>query len=210
MSMMQRGISEADRASDGFPRGLAFGVVTENEDPEGLGRVRVRLELHAEGQQSFWARVATPMAGPEIGFYALPEKDDEVLVGFIAEDASHPVVLGGVWNGRRPPPETNDDGNNDRRLFRSRSGHELRFDDGAAPEIELKLADGPRAHLTPDVALIEDANGNKVEISSSGTITIEATQAIEIKAPQVKIDATRAELKGSANCKIEGALVELN
>lgn len=209
MTMLQRGVTEADRAADGFPRGLAFGIVTDNEDPEGLARVRVKLDLHGEGQSSFWARIATPMAGPEMGFYALPEVDDEVLVAFIAEDASHPVVLGGVWNGRRVPPEAND-GQNDRRLFRSRSGHELRFDDGAEPEIELRLKDGPRVHLTPDVALLEDANGNKVEIAASGTITIEASQAIELKAPQVKIDATQAEVKGSASCKIEGALVEIN
>ncbi|MBF9031838.1 phage tail protein [Rhodobacterales bacterium HKCCE3408] len=202
--------SEADRASDGFPRGLAFGIVTDNEDPERLGRVRVKLELHGDGQSSFWARVATPMAGPEMGLYALPEIDDEVLVGFIAEDASHPVVLGGVWNGQRVPPETND-GNNDRRLWRSRSGHELRFDDGQNPEIELLLKDGPRVYLTPDTALMEDANGNKVEIAASGTITIEASAEIKLSAPQVKIDASgSAEMKASGNCKIQGAIVEIN
>ena len=118
---MMVGNGEAERAADGFPRGLAFGRVTDNRDPEGLGRVRVKLELHSDDQASFWARIATPMAGPEIGAWFLPEIDDEVLVGFIGEDASHPVVLGGVWNSQQPPPETNSDGNNDRRLIRSRS-----------------------------------------------------------------------------------------
>ncbi|MEL6168988.1 MAG: phage baseplate assembly protein V [Pseudomonadota bacterium] len=211
-AMFGRGGAEADRASDGFPKGLAFGVVTENDgDPEGLGRVRVRLELHAEGQSSFWARVAAPMAGPEMGFYALPEVDDEVLVGFIAEDPSHPVVLGGVWNAQRLPPETNPAGEaNDRRLWRSRSGHEFRFDDGDAHEIELKLADGPRVHLTQDVALLEDANGNMVQIEASGAITIKGSTSITLEAPTVTIDAQQAEVKGSANCKVSGALVEIN
>ncbi|EEE35944.1 Rhs element Vgr protein [Rhodobacteraceae bacterium KLH11] len=204
--------SEAERAADGFSRGLALGVVTTNDgDPEGLGRVRVKLELYSDGQESFWARVAAPMAGGDIGFYTLPDVGDEVLVGFIAQDPTHPVVLGGVWNGQKPPPETNGDGEgNDRKVFRTRKMHELRFDDGDAHEIELLLADGPRLHLTQDFALIEDANGNKVEITSSGEINIEASQSITLSAPTVKIDAQQAEVSGSANCKVSGALVEIN
>ncbi len=204
--------SEAERASDGFPRGLAFGVVTTNDgDPDGLGRVRVKLELHSEGQESFWARVAAPMAGGDIGFYTLPDVGDEVLVGFIAEDPTHPVILGGVWNGQKSPPDTNGkDEGNDRKIFRTRKKHELRFDDGDAHEIELLLADGPRLHLTQDFALLEDANGNMVKIEASGAITIEASQSITLTAPTVKIDAQQAEVSGSANCKVSGALVEIN
>lgn len=211
-SMLPVRTKEADRASDGFLRGLAFGFVTKNDgDPEGLGRVRVKLDLHGEGQESFWARVAGPMAGDDFGMYLLPDIGDEVLVGFVAEDASHPVVLGGVWNGQKPPPETNPDkGENDRKLLRTRKKHELRFDDGDAHEIELKLFEGPRVYLTQDVALLEDANGNKVEITSSGAITIEASQSITLSAPTVKIDAQQAEVSGSASCKVSGALVEIN
>lgn len=212
MNMLQVRSSEADRAVDGFQRGLAFGVVTKNDnDPDGLGRIRVKLEMHDDGQESFWARISTPMAGADFGFYLLPDVGDEVLVGFIAEDPSHPVILGGLWNGKKPPPESNGEGQaNDRKIFRTRKNHELRFDDGDAHEIELKLADGPRVHFTKDLAVLEDANGNSVKIEASGAITIEATQSITMKAPTVKIDAQQAELAGSANCKVTGALVEIN
>jgi uncharacterized protein involved in type VI secretion and phage assembly len=212
MTMMQRiggATSEADRASDGFLRGLAFGVVTDNEDPDGLCRIRVRLELHRQDQQSFWARVATPMAGNAMGIYFLPEFGDEVLVGFIGQDPAHPVIIGAVWNGRKPPPETND-GNNDRRLIRTRAGHELRFDDGDANEIELKLAAGPRVYLAENTAILEDGGGNKVAIES-GQITIEAQQKIKLSAPQIEIDASgKAEIKAGGTCKVQGAMVEIN
>jgi uncharacterized protein involved in type VI secretion and phage assembly len=206
---MGSGTSEADRASDGFLRGLAFGRVTNNEDPDGLGRVRVKLELHSADQESYWARIATPMAGSEMGLYLLPEVGDEVLVGFIGQDPAHPVILGAVWNGQAAPPETND-GNNDRRLLRTRAGHELRFDDGDANEIELKLAAGPRVYLAENTAILEDGGGNKVAIES-GEITIEAQSKITLTAPQVVVDASgKAEFKAGGTCKIQGAMVEIN
>jgi uncharacterized protein involved in type VI secretion and phage assembly len=213
MSMMARmagGGGEAERAADGFPRGLAFGRVTDNQDPESLGRVRVKLELHSDDQESFWARIAAPMAGPEIGAWFLPEIDDEVLVGFIGEDASHPVVLGSVWNSRQPPPETNSDGNNDRRLIRTRSKHELRFDDGEANEIELTMEDGSRVYLTDGHAVMEDRQGNKVEIKD-GNVTVEATQKLTLKGRNVVLEAaSQVEIKAGMTCKIQGMMVEIN
>ncbi len=213
MSMMARmmgGGGEAERAADGFPRGLAFGRVTENRDPKSLGRVRVKLELHSDDQDSFWARIATPMAGSGIGAWFLPEIDDEVLVGFIGEDASHPVVLGGVWNSRQPPPETNSDGRNDWRLIRTRSNHELRFDDGEANEIELTMKDGSRVYLTKGHAVMEDRQGNKVEIKD-GNVTVEATQKLTLKGTNVVLQATsQVEIKAGTTCKIQGMMVEIN
>ncbi|WP_377188355.1 phage baseplate assembly protein V [Ruegeria meonggei] len=201
--------SEAERASDGFVRGLALGKVTDNEDPKGIGRVRVRLELHNEDQESFWARVATPMAGNEMGVYFLPQKDDEVLVGFIGEDPSHPVVLGSVWNGNAPPPETND-GKNDRRLVRTRSGHEMRFDDGDTDEVEVIHNKGARVYLAENKAILETDSGNTVTIDG-GEISVTAAQKITLSAPQVIVDASgKAEVKAGATCKIQGAMVEIN
>lgn len=210
LRMAGGGNSEADRASDGFPRGLAFGVVTNNVDPENLGRVRVKLELHSSDQDSFWARVATVMAGPEMGTYFLPELDDEVLVGFIGEDPSHPVVLGGVWNAAQLPPDNNGHESNDRRMIRTRAGHELRFDDGDANEIELKLQGGPRVYLTENTAVLEDGAGNTVEIKE-GSIKIKADQKITLEAAQVIINASgKAEVKAGGTCKVQGAMVEIN
>ena len=122
--------------------GVVVGIVQENQDPDGLGRVRVRLPGVTDQPITHWARVAAPMAGAGRGFYFLPEKEDEVLVAFEHGDPARPYVLGALWSGRHKPPLPNT-GANDVRLIRTRSGHILRFDDkGGAEKIELIDASG--------------------------------------------------------------------
>lgn len=84
--------------------GLMAGIVTNNEDPERLGRVKVRLSALSEEDESTWARLATPGAGPDRGLQLLPDIDDEVVVGFEEGDLTRPFVLGGLWNRSDAPP----------------------------------------------------------------------------------------------------------
>jgi len=208
--MSSAGTSDADRGSGGYFRGLARGVVRNIDDPDDLGRVEVQLENHDDGQCTIWAQVMTPMAGDKRGFYCLPEEGDAVCVGFVAEDPAQPVVLGGLWDAGQLPPDNNADRTNDRRLWRTRAGHELRFDDGDANEIELKLAAGPRVYLAKGKAILEDGQGNKVEIDG-GSITIETRAEIRLKAATVSIEATgAAKLTAVGTCKVKGATVEIN
>ena len=67
-------------AADGS-NGVLVGVVTNLDDPESLGRVRVRLP-NFDNQTTFWARVASPMAGSRRGMFFRPDVDDEVLICF--------------------------------------------------------------------------------------------------------------------------------
>lgn len=204
------GSNEADRASDGFLRGLCKGIVENIEDPEDLGRVEVKLDHHKGDEKTYWAQILAPMGGPEMGLYCLPERHDKVLVGFVAEDPTQPVVLGGVWDADQTPPDNNSDTTNDRRMWRTRSGHELRFDDGDKAEIELKTKDGTRVFLNQGTAVMEDSQGNKVEIKD-GSITIKATQKISLEAAQIEIKAdSTAKLKAGATCQVKGAMVEIN
>ena len=120
-----------DDKKEGRLYGVVFGIVTNNKDPEGLGRVKVKLPWMADELESNWARVVTPMAGAQRGIYFLPEVDDEVLVAFEHGSAEHPYVLGALWNGKDKPPESNSDGKNNTRTIRSRSGHVIRLTDTA-------------------------------------------------------------------------------
>ncbi len=116
-------------ASDGRFSGVAIAIVTNNQDPDGLGRVKVRLPWMADEAESDWSRVVTLMAGAQRGFYCLPEVDDEVLVAF---EHGHPdslYVLGALWNGKDKPPANNKDGKNNVRMFKSRSGHQIVLND---------------------------------------------------------------------------------
>src|SRR5947209_79025 len=80
--------------------GVAFAIVTNNSDPEGLARVKVALPWMGEAAESDWARVVTPMAGPERGAYFLPEVDDEVLVAFEQGSPAAPMCWAGSGTAR--------------------------------------------------------------------------------------------------------------
>src|SRR5437868_30783 len=113
----------------GQVNGVVVGIVTNNQDPDGLGRVKVRFPWLSDTDESTWARVAAPMAGKDRGAYFLPEVDDEVLVAFEHGDPRFPYVLGALWNGNAQPFLTNEDGKNDLRVIRSRSGHTIVLND---------------------------------------------------------------------------------
>ena len=98
--------------------GVVVAIVTNNQDPDGLGRVRLRFPWLDDGAESFWARVASPMAGNARGLYFLPEVDDEVLVAFQHGRPEAPVVLGGLWNGKDKPPADNADAQRSSGAFR--------------------------------------------------------------------------------------------
>jgi phage protein D len=110
---------------------LLIGIVTNNQDSENMGRVRVKLPTLTEEHESNWARVVTIGAGKDRGFDCLPEINDEVLVGFEHGDIHRPFVIGGLWNGKDSPsePVTNsvEGGNVRLRTFKTRVGHQLQF-----------------------------------------------------------------------------------
>lgn len=203
---------DAQREAGGYVEGLAVASVTDNRDPEGLARVRVRLPWQAEGDESYWARLVTPMAMNDRGVYFLPEIGDEVLVGFERGDMSHPFVIGALWNGKQKPPQNNDDGKNDPRLIRSRSGHELRFHDGEPPTVELKLQDGKHLLLDDQGVTLEDGQGNTIKIESNGgSITIESSGQLKLKSQAVSIEAGASmELKASGTLTLKGATILIN
>ena len=119
----------ASESHTGRITGVVIGVVTNNQDPDDLGRVKVKFPWLSDVDESFWARTATPMAGKDRGVFLLPEVDDEVLVAFEHGDVRFPYVLGGLWNGVDTPPFNNQNGKNNVRAIKSRSGHLVKLND---------------------------------------------------------------------------------
>ena len=122
-------VLEQGRRSESKIYGVVVGIVTNNKDPEELGRVKVKLPRISGEDESHWARVATFMAGKDRGAFFLPEVNDEVLVAFEHGDINMPYVIGSLWNGVDKPLETNSDGKNNVRVIKSRSGHIIRLND---------------------------------------------------------------------------------
>jgi len=199
-------------------RGVSVAIVTDNEDPEGMGRVKVTYPWRKADDESYWARIATPMAGPDRGTYFLPEVDDEVLVAFADGDIRYPYVLGALWNGQDSPPETNSDGKNDIREIRSRSGHELVFDDAeTAGKIEI-MTNGGHTIVLDDATgqekiSIEDNSGqNKIEFNATqGSLDITSGATLSVQAPSVEIAGDGSlKLESNGVLTIKGALVKIN
>jgi uncharacterized protein involved in type VI secretion and phage assembly len=178
--------------------GAVVGVVTNNKDPDGMGRVKVKFPWLSAEDESHWARVVSPMAGKERGIYFLPEVDDEVLVAFEHGDMRFPYVIGALWNGKDAPPAKNDDGKNNVRLIKSRSGHVIRLTDEDGKE-KIEIVDKSEKNSI----LIDTAN-NAITITSEKDITLSATKGT------IKLDAKNIEVKSSADSKVEsGAGMDL-
>ena len=185
--------------------GVAVGIVTDNKDPDGLGRVKVKLPWLADDAESGWARMATPMAGKERGAFYLPEVDDEVLVAFEHGELDNPYVLGALWNGPDPPPDTNADGKNNKRLIVSRSGLRVLLDDTDGSE-KIEIADKE----SKDSVVIDMAN-KKVVLTSSGDVEIAAADGkVAIKAKTVEITSSDAmTVKADGTLDLKGKTVNV-
>jgi len=213
MSLLESlGLEALQGDGDGRMLGVARGLVTDNKDPDGMGRVRVQLTWQEQGA-GYWARTAAPMSGSAYGAWFLPEVGDEVLVGAEHGDPALLYVLGMLWNGKVKPPQTNADGKNALRLIKSRAGHQLLFDDTeGAGILELKLADGKRVTLDKDGVAVDDGKGNTITIkSNAGEIAITSKAKLAVKAPQVAIEADgTCEIKSGGTLTLKGALVQIN
>lgn len=208
-----RALCDARGRTDGF-YGVVVGVVTNNQDPENMHRVKVRFPWLSQDDESNWARVVTLMAGNGRGAYFLPEVDDEVLIAFEHGCVDHPCVLGAVWNGKDQPHENNRDGENNHRSFQSRSGHVIRLNDKNGQEtIEIidKTGKDSITISASDNSVTIAAEGDIAIKSSTGKVTITAN-GIEMKSQAgVEIQATQSmDLKASAQVNVKGAMINLN
>jgi uncharacterized protein involved in type VI secretion and phage assembly len=194
--------------------GVVVGVVTNNQDPDGFGRVKVKFPWLSDVDESTWARIAAPMAGKARGAYFLPEVDDEVLVIFEHGDVRFPYVLGALWNGQDTPPITNDDGKNNVRMIKSRSGHVVKLNDEDGKEtIEIIDKNGKNSILIDTAKdTITVTAGKDITLSASnGTIKLEA-QKVEINSSDAaKLKAGGAmNVESSATMTVKGATVNIN
>lgn len=183
-----------------------------------MGRVKVKYPWQEGAQESYWARLAVLAAGKDRGTLWIPEVGDEVLLGFDKGSIEHPFVLGSLWNGKDVPPETNADGENNTKLYKSRSGHQIKFFDKQGQEsVEIKTKGG-HVLLMDDTTgsaqvQIKDSSGqNQITIQTSGnSMTIESGLSLKIKSQSIDIEAGASmSIKASGSLTIQGALVRIN
>ncbi len=170
--------------------GLHVGEVVDREDPEGLGRVRVRIPGLIE-PASAWAWPLGTLGGgsDRRGFFSVPEKGAEVGVLFHQGDVDHPHYLCGHWgkpDGEAEVPEparglSKEDAPRVRAFETDR--FLLSFDD----------REGKEAFVVKD-----KTSGDQIEFDGKGMgITVKATSALMLKADgMVSIDAAVVQING--------------
>jgi uncharacterized protein involved in type VI secretion and phage assembly len=168
--------------------GVVMGIVRSLDDPQNLGRVQIYFPWLSETNQSYWARIATLMAGSERGTWFMPEVGDEVLVAFEHGNSQHPYVVGFLWNGQSKPPNKGID--RQVRRLKTASGHILEFDDRPGLEkITIKTRIGN------EISITETPSGINIS-TPTGRLTVSCLQADITASTMLTVNAPLAQFSG--------------
>ncbi len=186
-----------------FGAHLVIGVVTNNQDPDDMGRVRVQYPALGPDAEGAWARVLTPSAGNARGILMLPVVGEEVLIGFEHDDTTRPYVLGSLFNGVDQPGDDLLQGYDG--SFALRSDH------------KVDVASNEDMTMKSQARLTLDAQGD-VAISSANDLTIKAQKLAVNGDMEITIEAgTKLTLKcgpsqvqlSSAGVTVSGPMINL-
>jgi type VI secretion system secreted protein VgrG len=137
-------------------------MVTDNHDPKGLGRVRVKFHWMNGTEKTPWIRVTSPHGGGGKGMFFIPEVGEEVIVGFEGDSPIKPYIIGTVYHGKASNTYSN--GGNDVKALQTRSGNKVIMND----------KDGS--------VFVEDKDGNSMLIDGAGNITVKSNKTVLIDA----------------------------
>lgn len=201
--------------------GAVIGLVTDTDDPEKLGRVKVLFPWMSENDSTNWARVIGIGAGPDAGLFVMPDVDDEVVVVFEHGDFNRPFVIGGLWSGQnQPPAETSSAGSGENplvRVMRSRRGHSIAVYDNQE-KIEIKTDGGHTITLDDREQCVTIASEGQFKVTVKQDITIEGQADIKISAAgslslesngNMDIKANQLNLEGSVQTTLKGGMVSV-
>jgi uncharacterized protein involved in type VI secretion and phage assembly len=210
--------SGVGRHGGGFA--IAPGVVTNNLDFLGQGRVQVKIP----SRESFepWARVLGVGASASRGFVWIPQIDDEVLVAFAEDDLSSAYVIGGLWSTMNRPPLSVPTDFLIKKVIKTgltdALGHEVEFDD-AKQSITIKTSTEQKITLDPTkiemtnlagtVTITMDNKTQAVKISAVNKISLEST-SIELNAAKIDMTAAKVSITSTGPCSVTGLPIKLN
>ena len=211
-------------------QGLHTAVVKKLDgDPQKEYRIQVELPWLDGKSKLLWARLATMYATAGMSTFFLPEPGDEVLVGFMNQDPTHPVVLGSPYGVKHKPPFEFEAKNNTKAIV-TREKLRIEFDEEkkvitvATPgkntlEISddgkhIKLTDQHKNEITMDSGGITLSSAKDITLKAKGNITMDATMKLSGTAKQdasleglnVKVQAKiGASVKGNATAELSAS-----
>ena len=196
------------------------GFVTDNQDPEKRGRVRLNVPSLLNEQESDWALPCLPFGGGAgYGFFAVPKVGAQLWVEFEEGDIDRPIWTGTFWQQQSDVPEDASKAEPTTRLLQTPSGHIFQFDDEEGEERfrlfhpadaemiidhngSISLTDTSGAVLMMDAEnneiILEDANGNIMIMNSTGTTVEDANgNLIEMAPAGITVEGQKIVVKGS-------------
>jgi Rhs element Vgr protein len=200
----------ADRATSGggpdFGAQLVLGVVTNNDDPDNMGRVRVKYPALGPDAEGAWARIASVSAGNARGVMMLPVVGEEVLVAFEHDDTTRPYVLGSLFNGSDLPGDDltqNRDGSfavlSDQKIVATaKDAMNLTTKQSLTVSADQNIAETAQQSYT-----IESQQGDISIKSDMGNVTIEGTQSVTLKCGASSIQI------GPSGVTVSGPMISL-
>lgn len=211
--------------------GLVTGIVTDIVDQKGGEfRVRVRIPLIDKGEKGVWARIVSADAGKDRGILIRPERDDEVILGFVNDDPRDPVILGMLYSKKnKVPSDLTPDKDNKMKGWITKSKIKFLIDDKKkivkieTPGKNTIIIDDDKKSIT-----LQDQNKNKIVmddkgvlidtpkdfvVKAKGKITLEATKDLSASSKSGKAvikGTSSAELSASGTTTVKGSLLKLN
>jgi len=200
-----------------WSRDLVVGVVTNNNDPEQAGRVRVKYPSLSDSEESAWARVASLSAGNARGLMMLPQLDEEVIVGFEQGDTRRPIVLGSLFNGKDKPGADllqNRDGSfallsNEKAHIHTQKDFELKSDQNMIVEVKSDQNVKVQGNLNHETTGTGKLKAQQYTLEAGSTlnvkgvsVTVEASAALTLKGATVDVQA-------SGPLTLKGAIINI-
>lgn len=139
------------------------GLVTDNQDPNNLGRIRANVPEVLGEVESGWALPCAPYAGDGVGLFLIPAPGAGVWIEFEAGDLSRPIWSGCWWADGQVP----DSATPDVKVLKTAAGHTITLDDTSGSE-KVEIVDKNGAKITMDSSgIVVDNGGQKIALTSS-------------------------------------------
>ncbi|MEL0635651.1 type VI secretion system tip protein VgrG [Marinomonas sp. TI.3.20] len=191
--------------------GLQIGLVTKlDEDPESQFRIQIEMPALGDENNLVWARLASYYATKKSGHFFIPEIGDEVIIGYINNDPSQPIVLGSLYSSQRTSPYDLTAENNTKAIV-TKSQLKVEFNDEdkvitiVTPENNSITISDKGKSIT-----LSDQNKNTITMDDSG-ITLDSPKDITLSAKgKIVLKSTNnTSITAQADVKVQGLNVNL-
>lgn len=160
---------------------ITLGKVTDVDDPDRLGRVKVTLPAHGDADVG-WLGVVCPGAGKGKGLVALPDKGDAVLVALPHGSPVGGLVLGSLYGSIEPPDPGVEGGSVKRWSLHTTDGQTITVDD-TEHRICLRDKTGSRIELAPGKLMLHAATDLTIQAPGKA-MTVRAKSIDFVHAPE--------------------------